>query len=255
MRARARRPGASCPTTRARRSSRRRCGPGRPSATPAATARSWRDRRLVREVHRLPRRGRRGDGVGALSVDHHRGSEENQAGWEHHDPDLVDPADGRLDTLPHWRRVGGRGRGSSAACRARRRLATVAPRTSRRRSRSASSTAGTAPSRPRPTPRRGRRSSPGRLAGHPRRVRGPGRRRTPPLRAVVRRARSGDWEDDGEQGSLRVLRRCAGAPLSSSQPSSAAVDPEPRAGSTRPGRAPAGSDSPRNSPARRRRSS
>jgi len=40
-----------------------------------------------------------------FSVDHHRGSEENQAGWEHHDPDLVDPADGRIDTLPHWRRT------------------------------------------------------------------------------------------------------------------------------------------------------
>src|ERR1700683_3067282 len=39
-----------------------------------------------------------------VPVDHHRGSEENQAGWEHHDADLVDPADGRLDTLPHWRR-------------------------------------------------------------------------------------------------------------------------------------------------------
>jgi len=42
-------------------------------------------------------------GAVLFSVDHHRGSEENQAGWEHHDPDLVDPADGRLDTLPHWR--------------------------------------------------------------------------------------------------------------------------------------------------------
>jgi hypothetical protein len=40
-----------------------------------------------------------------LSVDHHRGSEENQVGWEHHDPDLVDPRDGRIDTLPHWRRA------------------------------------------------------------------------------------------------------------------------------------------------------
>ncbi|MGH9110153.1 MAG: class I SAM-dependent methyltransferase [Acidimicrobiales bacterium] len=40
-----------------------------------------------------------------FSVDHHRGSEENQPGWEHHDPGLVDPADGRLDTLPHWRRA------------------------------------------------------------------------------------------------------------------------------------------------------
>jgi predicted O-methyltransferase YrrM len=40
-----------------------------------------------------------------FSVDHHRGSEENQVGWEHHDPDLVDSADGRIDTLPHWRRA------------------------------------------------------------------------------------------------------------------------------------------------------
>lgn len=40
-----------------------------------------------------------------FSVDHHHGSEENQAGWEHHEPDLVDPDDGRLDTLPHWRRA------------------------------------------------------------------------------------------------------------------------------------------------------
>lgn len=37
------------------------------------------------------------------AVDHHRGSEENQAGWEHHDPDLVDPGVGRMDTLPHFR--------------------------------------------------------------------------------------------------------------------------------------------------------
>jgi len=39
-----------------------------------------------------------------FSIDHHRGSEENQAGWEHHDADLVDPDSGRLETLPHWRR-------------------------------------------------------------------------------------------------------------------------------------------------------
>ncbi|MGH9093420.1 MAG: class I SAM-dependent methyltransferase, partial [Acidimicrobiales bacterium] len=44
-------------------------------------------------------------GAVLFSVDHHRGSEENQAGWEHHDADLVDPAVGRLDTLPHWRRA------------------------------------------------------------------------------------------------------------------------------------------------------
>jgi hypothetical protein len=39
-----------------------------------------------------------------VSVDHHRGSEENQSGWEHHDRELVDPATGRMDTLPVARR-------------------------------------------------------------------------------------------------------------------------------------------------------
>jgi MMP 1-O-methyltransferase len=38
-----------------------------------------------------------------VTVDHHHGSEENQPGWDYHDPALVDPATGRLDTLPHFR--------------------------------------------------------------------------------------------------------------------------------------------------------
>jgi len=38
-----------------------------------------------------------------ITVDHHRGSEEHQPGWEYHDPALVDPAIGRLDTLPRLR--------------------------------------------------------------------------------------------------------------------------------------------------------
>jgi predicted O-methyltransferase YrrM len=38
-----------------------------------------------------------------VTVDHHHGSEENQPGWEYHDPALVDQATGRLDTLPHFR--------------------------------------------------------------------------------------------------------------------------------------------------------
>ena len=40
-----------------------------------------------------------------FSVDHHHGSEENQAGWEHHDSDVVDPRTGRMDTLPFFRRT------------------------------------------------------------------------------------------------------------------------------------------------------
>ena len=46
-----------------------------------------------------------GAGTVAVSVDHHRGSEENQAGWEHHDPTVVDPGTGRMDTLPFARRT------------------------------------------------------------------------------------------------------------------------------------------------------
>jgi predicted O-methyltransferase YrrM len=40
-----------------------------------------------------------------FTVDHHRGSEENQAGWAHHDTEVVDPATGRMDTLPWFRRT------------------------------------------------------------------------------------------------------------------------------------------------------
>jgi predicted O-methyltransferase YrrM len=40
-----------------------------------------------------------------FTVDHHRGSEENQAGWEHHDTSLVDPETGLMDTLPSFRRT------------------------------------------------------------------------------------------------------------------------------------------------------
>ena len=42
-------------------------------------------------------------GTTLYAVDHHRGSEENQAGWEHHDPGVVDPRTGRMDTLPFFR--------------------------------------------------------------------------------------------------------------------------------------------------------
>jgi predicted O-methyltransferase YrrM len=38
-------------------------------------------------------------------VDHHRGSEENQPGWEWHDPAVVDAATGEIDTLPWFRRT------------------------------------------------------------------------------------------------------------------------------------------------------
>ncbi|MBL7496729.1 class I SAM-dependent methyltransferase [Frankia sp. CNm7] len=46
----------------------------------------------------------RAAGARVVTVDHHRGSEENQAGWEYHDPTVVDPRTGRMDTLPFLRR-------------------------------------------------------------------------------------------------------------------------------------------------------
>ena len=39
------------------------------------------------------------------SLDHHHGSEENQHGWEHFDEELVDPTDGRINTLGKWQRT------------------------------------------------------------------------------------------------------------------------------------------------------
>lgn len=38
-----------------------------------------------------------------VTVDHHRGSEEIQPGWAHHDPTLVDPRFGKMDSLPTFR--------------------------------------------------------------------------------------------------------------------------------------------------------
>jgi predicted O-methyltransferase YrrM len=37
-----------------------------------------------------------------VTIDHHRGSEEHQVGWEYHDPTLADTS-GRIDTLPGLR--------------------------------------------------------------------------------------------------------------------------------------------------------
>ncbi|MBO3746421.1 class I SAM-dependent methyltransferase [Streptosporangiaceae bacterium NEAU-GS5] len=42
-------------------------------------------------------------GTVLFTVDHHRGSEEIQPGWEHHDPELMDPRSGRMDSLPFFR--------------------------------------------------------------------------------------------------------------------------------------------------------
>ncbi|MGO4257256.1 class I SAM-dependent methyltransferase [Marmoricola sp. RAF53] len=44
-------------------------------------------------------------GSTVYTLDHHRGSEENQAGWEHHDTSVVDPEFGLMDTLPTFRKT------------------------------------------------------------------------------------------------------------------------------------------------------
>jgi hypothetical protein len=40
-----------------------------------------------------------------FSIDHHTGSEEHQPGEQYHDSRLVDPATGKIDTLPAFRRT------------------------------------------------------------------------------------------------------------------------------------------------------
>ena len=100
----------------------------------------------------------RAAGTVLFTVDHHRGSEENQAGWEHHDPTLVDPATGRMDTLPA---SGARSSGAGLEDTVIAVVGDVADRrraTGARRSGWCSSTAATAPSPRTPTTRAGRRS-------------------------------------------------------------------------------------------------
>ncbi|MEV5831981.1 class I SAM-dependent methyltransferase [Nocardia sp. NPDC052112] len=43
-------------------------------------------------------------GATVFTVDHHRGSEEHQPGWEYHDTSLVDPETGVFDTVTAFRR-------------------------------------------------------------------------------------------------------------------------------------------------------
>lgn len=44
-------------------------------------------------------------GSTVFTIDHHRGSEEMQAGWEHHDTTLIDDVSGRMESLPELRRT------------------------------------------------------------------------------------------------------------------------------------------------------
>ena len=92
-----------------------------------------------------------------VTVDHHRGSEENQAGWEHHDPTLVDPELGLMDTLPVFRRTLAHAGLEQHVVAVVGADARPSPRCGARRSACCSSTAGT----PRSTPRTTTRAGPG----------------------------------------------------------------------------------------------
>ncbi|MEZ5191471.1 MAG: class I SAM-dependent methyltransferase [Nocardioides sp.] len=144
-----------------------------------------------------------------FTVDHHRGSAENQAGWEHHDPTVVDPETGLMDTaVPSAHPAPGRVEGLVVAV-----ADPPAPwqATGARRCRSSSSTAGTAPSRPMPTYEGWAPwvQAGGVLALHdvfPNPADG-GR---PPYEVYRRAVDDGDFTEVDGTGSLRVLRRVRG---------------------------------------------
>ena len=195
-------PGASCPPTRAWPSTRRPfgVGPARCSRS-APTAASRRSTSVP-----LPAEA----GTVLFTVDHHRGSEENQAGWEHHEADLVDPEVGLMDTLPHFRRTIYDAGLEGAVVAIVGESATVGRATGRRRSRSSSSTVATVPSPPTATTRAGFPTScvGGILAIHdvfP----DPADGGRPPYELYCRALESTAFEEVGATGSLRVLRRVA----------------------------------------------
>ncbi len=154
----------------------------------------------------------RATGSTVFTLDHHRGSEENQAGWEHHDASLVDEESGLMDTLPglppHDRagRARGRGgRGRRPLHHGRRPLAHAAWRC-------CSSTAAT----PRSTPRTTTPGSPGGCspaACWSSTTSSSGPRTAARRRSTCGSARStgGRSPRSGTVGSMRVLTRSSGA--------------------------------------------
>ncbi len=150
----------------------------------------------------------RAAGVTALTVDHHRGSEEQQPGWEYHDPETVDPELGVMDTLPTFRRTLRRagleehvvalvGRSPQIAALWGRPWAWC------------SSTAATPTSTRAPTTRAGPARRRGRAARHPRRLPRPGGRvhRAGPVPRAPAGAGVREFTEVSATGSLRVLRR------------------------------------------------
>ena len=203
-------PGASCPTTRGRPCWRRRCGPGGPARVRVRWPPSWRSAPgAASPPCTWERRPRRPEPSCSASTTTAAPRRTRRAGittmptWstrvrrpDRHPPPLA-AGGGRR---PARRRGGGRGR----------RLADRGRPLGAPRSTSASSTAGTATSRPGPTTR----------GWAPHVVKGgwlaihdvfpdPADGGRPPYELWCAALASGQWEPDGECGSLRILRRIA----------------------------------------------
>ena len=165
--------------------------PRRPGRAAGAAPRDVRgDRRLVRQVLALPRGGGRGHRRRAVPSTTTGAPRRTSPGGSTTRPIWSIPR-GRIDTLLHWRRAIGRRRARDVRRRRRGRLP-------HRRGRW-TPPAGLLLHRRRPRRGAGVGRLPGlgatggarRMAGHPRRLPGPGRRRPTALRAVPRRARLG----------------------------------------------------------------
>ena len=142
-------------------------------------------------------------------MDHHRGSEEHQPGWEYHDPGLVDPATGRFDTLPSLRAtlaaagveddvVAIVGRSADVARLWRTPLGMLFIDGGHTEAAAQWDYEGWAPW-----------VALERRARHPRRLPRPGRRRPGPVPIYQRALASGAFTEVRHEGSLRVLERIA----------------------------------------------
>ncbi len=102
----ARRPARARPRGQGVHARGRGCLPARAPRWPtSATGRPWRSAPTAASRRSSSARPPASTGSTVFTLDHHRGSEENQAGWEHHDASLVDDESGLMDTLPVFRRT------------------------------------------------------------------------------------------------------------------------------------------------------
>ena len=204
------RPPASCPTTRARPSTWPHSGPARPSTGPPSSRSGPGAASRASTSGRPPRR----PGAVLFSLDHHHGSEENQAGWEHHDTTPGRPGH-RAGSTPcptgaHTGRCRAGGVGGGPRRGLPDRLVPLVDAVGlllHRRGPRRGAGLGRLPGL-------GAEGGRGRLAGHPRRLPRPGRRRPTALRHLAGRPR------------LRRVRRGRRVRLAA----------DPAASVTRPGR-------------------